>query len=175
MEFLVMDLRDFKLSPSKFWDMYDNGIHFFGESPSKVAFTSPIKLAGAAVENGNTGNRRKDQSGGIHGRFDWSSPLNSRAAEKKHAESKTKESSPSLSTGTTSKINNFDIFTSRNHFPILLLSYVDLIEVSEVLTFLLMHRRDAVLIFAPHFIVGEFLFQLSITAFYCYLLWLHLF
>eukprot|EP01038_Epipyxis_sp_PR26KG_P005740 gene5740-7926_t len=41
----------------------------------------------------------------------------------------------------------------RPCYPILLLSYVDMMEISDALLFLLMDRKDTVCIFAPHFII----------------------
>ncbi len=42
-----------------------------------------------------------------------------------------------------------------SYFPVLLLSYTDLVEACDVLTMLASRRHDAVLVFAPHFVVGE--------------------
>ena len=47
-------------------------------------------------------------------------------------------------------------------FPVLILSFVDYLEVSDALAYLTAHRPDAVFIFAPQFIIGEwFLFIFS--------------
>jgi hypothetical protein len=49
-------------------------------------------------------------------------------------------------------------------FPIILLSYNDLLEMSEALLYVhCMHRRDAVLIFAPHFIQEKLLVEMKIA------------
>ena len=40
-------------------------------------------------------------------------------------------------------------------FPILFLSYSDLIEASDAMQYIAARRFDAVFIFAPHFIIGE--------------------
>lgn len=44
------------------------------------------------------------------------------------------------------------------HFPLLVLPYVDLIEVSDALVHLVSHRPDAVVVFAPVFVIGELVF-----------------
>lgn len=49
--------------------------------------------------------------------------------------------------------NNVNCFTST--FPILLMSYVDYIEVSDALAFLVSHRHDAIFLFAPYFVIGN--------------------
>lgn len=55
---------------------------------------------------------------------------------------------------------------SESYFPIVLLSYCDLLEMSEALLFLQgCHRRDAVLVFAPHFIQGTLLAALHAPVF----------
>lgn len=40
-------------------------------------------------------------------------------------------------------------------FPVVLLSYTDLVEACDAVQFLAGHRHDAVLVFAPHFVIGE--------------------
>lgn len=42
-----------------------------------------------------------------------------------------------------------------SYFPVLLLSYADLAEGCDMLSLLATRRHDAVLVFAPHFIIGE--------------------
>lgn len=40
-------------------------------------------------------------------------------------------------------------------FPVIILSYADLLELSETVTLLMMTRGDAILVFAPHFCQGK--------------------
>lgn len=43
----------------------------------------------------------------------------------------------------------------NSSFPLLILSYVDYLQVSDAVSYLVSHRPDAVLVFAPLFIIGE--------------------
>lgn len=43
----------------------------------------------------------------------------------------------------------------NSSFPLLILSYVDYLQVSDALSYLVSHRPDAVLVFAPLFVIGE--------------------
>jgi hypothetical protein len=47
-------------------------------------------------------------------------------------------------------------FTISASYPLLLLSYVDFIEVSDALAYLASRRPDAVLVFAPIFLIGTY-------------------
>lgn len=51
--------------------------------------------------------------------------------------------------------NRVDGALGGGSFPLLVLPYVDFIEVSDALAHLISHRPDAVLVFAPLFIIGE--------------------
>lgn len=42
----------------------------------------------------------------------------------------------------------------NSSFPLLILSYVDYLQVSDAVSYLVSHRPDAVLVFAPLFIIG---------------------
>jgi hypothetical protein len=42
------------------------------------------------------------------------------------------------------------------HFPVVLLSYSDLLEACDSMQYLATRRLDAVLVFAPQFVIGEF-------------------
>jgi hypothetical protein len=55
-------------------------------------------------------------------------------------------------------------FTISASYPLLLLSYVDFIEVSDALAYLASRRPDAVLVFAPIFLIGTF-FSFSFSYF----------
>lgn len=43
---------------------------------------------------------------------------------------------------------------SNTAFPLLILSYVDYLQVSDALSYLVCHRPDAVMVFAPLFVIG---------------------
>ena len=42
----------------------------------------------------------------------------------------------------------------HSSFPLLVLSYVDYLQLSDALSYLVSHRPDAVLVFAPLFVIG---------------------
>lgn len=43
----------------------------------------------------------------------------------------------------------------HSSFPLLVLSYVDYLQLSDALSYLVSHRPDAVLLFAPLFVIGK--------------------
>lgn len=44
---------------------------------------------------------------------------------------------------------------SSSPFPVVMLSYSDLVEACDTMQFLAARRHDAVLVFAPHFLIGN--------------------
>lgn len=64
---------------------------------------------------------------------------------------------PSTSAATSASKATGSLSPEEAPFPIVFLSYSDLIEASDAMQYIASRRFDAVFIFAPHFVIGELL------------------